>query len=80
MILVYTRVSTGNRNDYTTLYIIIDTFVTLISERVYIWYMCPSHGLVRLSAFRWALYEGFSHLPPVPNGLLLLLPGSPGGK
>ena len=29
MILVYMRVSTGNRNDYTTLYIIIDTFVTL---------------------------------------------------
>ena len=28
MILVYTRVSTGNRNDYTTLYIIIYTFVT----------------------------------------------------
>ena len=28
-------VSTGNRNDYTTFIIFIDTFVTLISERVY---------------------------------------------
>ena len=26
---------TGNRNDYTTFIIFIDTFVTLISERVY---------------------------------------------
>ena len=33
--LVGFRVSTGNRNDYTTFIIFIDTFVTLISERVY---------------------------------------------